>query len=152
MSQNANVSPYRTPKDPYITRMYKVGNKIGEGAYVQVFKGIEWETGSAVAIKRCLDEFTNSRCDAQRTYREIALLKQLDHPNVLKLLRVVWADTMGDVHLVFPLITLTWTPQSAPTSCTTQTILQLWQPRWWPPWITFNTGVVHRDLKPLNVL
>lgn len=46
----------------------------------------------------------------------------------------------------------TWTPQSAPTSCTTQTILQLWQPRWWPPWITFNTGVVHRDLKPLNVL
>lgn len=62
--------------------------KIGEGAYGVVFKATDTETNKKVAIKKIRLE----HCDEgipQTTLREISFLKELDHPNIVKLLDIV---------------------------------------------------------------
>jgi mitogen-activated protein kinase 15 len=46
------------------------------------------------------DAFQNS-VDAQRTYREVTILHQLDHDNIVKLHYVIKAKNNKDLYLVF---------------------------------------------------
>ncbi len=52
------------------------------------------------ALKKNFDAFSNST-DAQRTYREIMFLRQLKHPNIIALERVIPARNDKDIYLVF---------------------------------------------------
>lgn len=54
-----------------------------------------------VALKKIFDAFQNST-DAQRTYREILYLRQMQqHENVVSLLNVHKAENDRDIYLVF---------------------------------------------------
>lgn len=52
------------------------------------------------ALKKIFDAFQHAT-DAQRTYREIEILRQLDHPNIIKLHDTIRADNNKDVYLLF---------------------------------------------------
>lgn len=58
------------------------------------------KTRQTVALKKIFDAFQNAT-DAQRTYREIMLLQNLHHDNIVKLLNVLKADNDNDIYLVF---------------------------------------------------
>lgn len=65
--------------------------KIGEGTYGVVYKAKDIETGRTVALKKIrLD--TESDGVPSTAIREISLLKELNHPNVVRLLDVVPSD------------------------------------------------------------
>jgi mitogen-activated protein kinase 15 len=51
-------------------------------------------------LKKIFDAFQNST-DAQRTFREIMFLQELDHENIIKLLNVIRAENDKDIYLVF---------------------------------------------------
>lgn len=51
-------------------------------------------------MKKIFDAFQHST-DAQRTFREITLLHELNHPNIIKLLNVFRAENDKDIYLVF---------------------------------------------------
>lgn len=70
--------------DHHITALYKVIKKIGSGAYGHVWKVQDRKTKKLKALKKNFDSFSNST-DAQRIYREIMFLCQLEHPNIIKL-------------------------------------------------------------------
>jgi mitogen-activated protein kinase 15 len=70
--------------DTHVIAQYKIIKKIGSGAYGHVFKVQDRKTKSLKALKKNFDAFSNST-DAQRVYREIMFLRQLDHPNIIKL-------------------------------------------------------------------
>ena len=54
-----------------------------------------------VALKKIFDAFRNPT-DAQRTFREILFLQEFrHHPNVIRLLNVIRADSDRDIYLVF---------------------------------------------------
>jgi len=57
---------------------------MGSGAYGHVWKALDRRNHSTVALKKIFDAFQNST-DAQRTYRELVILTQLDHPHIVKL-------------------------------------------------------------------
>jgi mitogen-activated protein kinase 15 len=59
--------------------------KIGSGAYGHVYKITNKSTNQTLALKKIFDAFQHST-DAQRTYREITILKQLSHDNIIKLI------------------------------------------------------------------
>ena len=61
---------------------------IGEGAYGIVFKAIDTTTNRKVAIKKIRLEHCEEGIP-QTTLREISFLKELDHPNIVKLLDIV---------------------------------------------------------------
>ena len=62
---------------------YDLEELIGVGSYGEVARARERESGRIVAIKRIKRLFHNST-DAKRILREITLLRQLQHPNVIK--------------------------------------------------------------------
>lgn len=81
-------------------KRYELVKKIGSGAYGIVWKVTDRKTGETLALKKIFDAFQHST-DAQRTYREIILLQEIDHPNVVKLRQVLRAENDKDLYLVF---------------------------------------------------
>ncbi|KAG8515395.1 Mitogen-activated protein kinase 15 [Galemys pyrenaicus] len=72
----------------------------GPQAYGIVWKAVDRRTGEVVAIKKIFDAFRD-RTDAQRTFREVALLREFgDHPNIIRLLDVIRAENDRDIYLV----------------------------------------------------
>lgn len=67
--------------------MYEIQAKVGSGAYGVVYRALDLASNNVVAIKQGIDMF-RSRTDAQRCFREISILKFLDHPNIIKLIRI----------------------------------------------------------------
>merc|ERR1711988_843407 len=72
--------------------------KIGEGTYGVVYKARDRVTQQYVALKKIRLE-TESEGVPSTAIREISLLKELDHPNVVQLLDVIHADQK--LYLVF---------------------------------------------------
>jgi serine/threonine protein kinase len=72
--------------------------QIGEGTYGVVFKARDRQTGDVIALKqiRLADEDEGVPSTA---IREISLLKELSHPNVVTLRDVVYSDNR--LYLVF---------------------------------------------------
>lgn len=68
--------------------MYEAIETIGQGAYGKVIKAKNKQDGSLVAIKQLKTQSTEEGIP-QTTLREITFLKDLDHPNIVKLLNVV---------------------------------------------------------------
>ena len=67
---------------------FEVIEKIGEGAYGVVYKARDQSNNTKVAIKKIRLEHCEDGIP-QTTLREISFLKELDHPNVVKLLDIV---------------------------------------------------------------
>ncbi len=59
--------------------------KIGSGAYGHVWRvnPIDRPT-ETFALKKVFEAFQHAT-DAQRTFREISILKKIEHPNIIKL-------------------------------------------------------------------
>jgi serine/threonine protein kinase len=77
---------------------------IGQGAYGIVFRGTTNATGETVAIKRI--PFADSTPEGGvpcNVIREISLLRELNHPNVVKLLDIIQAHP-GGLYLVFEFV------------------------------------------------
>ncbi|XP_007645558.1 cyclin-dependent kinase 3 isoform X2 [Cricetulus griseus] len=126
--------------------------KIGEGTYGVVYKAKNKATGQLVALKKIrLDAETEGV--PSTAIREISLLKELKHPNIVKLLDVVHREKK--LYLVFEFLTqdLKKHMDSAPTSelplhVVKSYLSQLLQG------LNFCHchRVIHRDLKPQNLL
>ena len=74
--------------------------QIGQGAYSSVHKARDLETGKIVALKKV--RFSSTEPESVRFMaREIYILRQLDHPNVMKLEGIVTSKTSTSLYLVF---------------------------------------------------
>eukprot|EP00435_Cladocopium_sp_Y103_P019202 s1319_g4.t1 len=86
--------------DRHVLRKYEIVQKLGRGAYGIVWKAIDKKTREVVALKKCFDAFQNAT-DAQRTFREIMFLQELNgHENIVRLLNVLKADNDQDIYLI----------------------------------------------------
>ncbi len=81
-------------------KKYNLVKKVGSGAYGHVWKVTDKKSGDTLALKKIFDAFQHST-DAQRTFREITLLQELDHSNIVKLHQVIRAENDKDLYLVF---------------------------------------------------
>lgn len=86
--------------ESHILKRYDLLQKLGKGAYGIVWKVMDKKTRNILALKKIFDVFQNST-DAQRTFREIMFLQELDHENIIKLYNVIRADNDKDIYLVF---------------------------------------------------
>jgi len=87
--------------EPHILKRFEILNKQGKVAYGVVFKSIDKKTKETIALKKIFDAFQNAT-DAQRTYREIMLLQELNgHENIIRLLNVIKAENDKYIYLIF---------------------------------------------------
>ncbi|XP_072030391.1 cyclin-dependent kinase 2-like [Amphiura filiformis] len=126
--------------------------KIGEGTYGVVYKARNKVTGGMVALKKIrLD--TESEGVPSTAIREIALLKELNHKNIVRLLDVVHNEKK--LYLVFEFMHQDLKkymdkcpPSGLPMPLVKSYLYQLLEG------IAFchSHRVIHRDLKPQNLL
>uniref|UniRef100_A0A5F8H9I4 mitogen-activated protein kinase n=1 Tax=Monodelphis domestica TaxID=13616 RepID=A0A5F8H9I4_MONDO len=97
--QEVNKTAWELPKT-YVTLTH-----VGNGAYGAVCSAIDKKSGEKVAIKKLSRPF-QSEIFAKRAYRELMLLKHMQHENVIGLLDVFTSATslhnFHDFYLVMP--------------------------------------------------
>jgi serine/threonine protein kinase len=133
------------------TQRYMRLDNIGEGTYGRVYKARETSTGELVAVKRLFPSQEEEGVSAT-TIREIAILKQLSHPNIIKL---------KDVLFQLPKLTLVFELCQFDLKKYMQQNGQLLHPEE-VRHFTFqmlqgiaclhDLSIAHRDLKPQNLL
>ncbi|KAJ3042780.1 Cyclin-dependent kinase 3 [Rhizophlyctis rosea] len=130
---------------------YEKLEKVGEGTYGVVYKARDVQTGQIVALKKIRLE-TEDEGVPSTAIREISLLKELKHNNVVKLLDIVHSD--AKLYLIFEFLDLDLKKymDSVPGRLAPQLIRSyLWQLM---KGINFCHchRILHRDLKPQNLL
>ena len=130
---------------------YEKVEKIGEGTYGVVYKGRNRESGQTIALKKItLDEAEEGvPCT---TIREIALLKELQHDNVVRLKDVV--NTKSSMYLVFEYLDLDLKQhmEDHRLGATPQLIKRYLHQIISGIAYCHTHRILHRDLKPQNLL
>ena len=88
----------KTSSSRMSTINYQKQEKLGEGTYGVVYKAVDKRTGEVVALKRIRLEQEEEGIPAT-SIREISILKELHHPNVVDLKEVI--NSQGKLTLVF---------------------------------------------------
>jgi len=132
-------------------RFHKL-EKIGEGTYGVVYKARDTTSGDLMALKKI-------RLDAEdegipsTAIREISLLKQLQHPNIVRLYDVVLSD--AKLTLVFEFLEQDlkkYLDKSGEHGCDRSVTRSLLRQLLAGIAFCHENRVLHRDLKPQNLL
>jgi len=129
---------------------YKVTKVLGDGTYGSVLRAQNKQTGEVVAIKKMKQKMYS--WDECMKLREIQSLRQLIHPNIVKLKEVIREN--DELHMVFEMMEANLyehmksrvrpLPESKIRNIMFQTMQGLH--------FVHKTGYFHRDMKPENVL
>eukprot|EP00435_Cladocopium_sp_Y103_P024277 s1381_g5.t4 len=133
-------------------------NLLGAGAYGEVFlvervERVGEAENSQLALKRCFDCLVlDDPTTLRRTYREIAVLRQARHTNIVALKDIVLPKTGCDLYLVFELAS-----QDLERAIRFNLLDAISQRR-----VSYDVasalsflhlcGLMHRDVKPSNIL
>lgn len=128
---------------------------IGRGAYGIVCSARDEQTGEEVAIKKIGRAFAD-RTDAKRTLREIVLLRNMNHPNVIAIRDVIRPpnpEHFQDVYIVYEIMPtdLHEVIRSGQTMDERHYKFILFQLLRGIKYI-HSASILHRDLKPPNIL
>src|SRR6266540_136633 len=120
-------------------RGYRLLEKIGEGAFGLVYRAVQPQVGREVAVKSIHPELANQPDFVRRFEREAQLVARLEHPHVVPLYDY-WRDPDG-AYLVMRLL----------RGGSLEDLLEK-GPLHPDRAAAHRQGVVHRDVKPGNVL
>ncbi|EXJ76861.1 CAMK/CAMK1/CAMK1-RCK protein kinase [Capronia epimyces CBS 606.96] len=141
----------KMPKYPGLER-YILLEKMGDGAFSNVYKARDTKTGDDVAIKvvRKFEMNSNQRANI---LKEVQIMRQLDHPNIVRL--IDFSESRQYYYIVLELcpggelfhqiVRLTYFSEDLSRHVITQVAQAL-------RYLHEECGVVHRDIKPENLL
>jgi tetratricopeptide (TPR) repeat protein len=131
---------------------FTILKKLGHGGMGGVFIGFDPQTDELVAVKILFQEYADDEIYVRRFQREIAILKSLLHPNVVKL---VDAGVDKDTHYMAlefvrgkPLSDLIQARKKVPLDVALKLVKDVARALAY----AHSNGVVHRDIKPANIM
>jgi mitogen-activated protein kinase 1/3 len=140
---------------PEVSDRYKLIKPIGHGAYGVVISAEDCESRNKVAIKKISKAF-DDLVDAKRILREIKLLRQLNHDNIIGILDILpppSIDEFEDVYIVSDLMEtdlhrIIYSRQPLSMDHVQYFVYQVLRALKY----MHSANVLHRDLKPSNLL
>lgn len=136
-----------------IHKRYQLADEIGTGGMGTVYRGIDQETGETVAIKRLKSEAIASDPGMiERFAREAEALRQLNHPNIVKVLETLQDN--GSHYLVMEYVPggdlrqVLKAQSPLPAGRVLSIAIELADALTRAHYLK----IIHRDLKPANVL
>lgn len=134
---------------------YEMRRTIGSGGYGVVVAAVNKRNDTKVAVKKIVNSFDDVLV-AKRMAREIRILKQLDHVNVIKLVDLlppVSADTFNDIYMVLErmdtdLHRIIYSGQHLKEAHMQFFVYQIMCALRY----IHSAAIIHRDLKPANIL
>ena len=130
---------------------YEVLRQIGSGGMSTVYKAADVETNRLVAIKLMASFLSKEEKFLTRFEREVDLLTQFDHPNIVKVLD--FGEYHGSPFIVMPFMsmgTLQDRLRGAPMKATE--VAKMMSEMAGALQYAHDKGIVHRDIKPSNIL
>lgn len=137
--------------DPQLLRNVHIQRLVGTGAYGHVWLVRDRHTGKQLALKKVCEAFRNVT-DAKRTYREVSILQQCDHPNIVKLVRVRRASNDFDLYLLMDYSETDLSQLIRRNALNAQQKLNVAYQVIQGLRYLHSRRVVHRDIKPANIL
>ena len=127
---------------------YRVGNVIGEGGFALVRIGKCIQTKELRAIKTMKKDAAHAKLFG----REVAIIKRVDHPNIVKTFDVF--ETIEEIHIVMEFIEGGMLYDSIEDGIRFQEadVAQIMRELLDGILYLHRLGIVHRDIKPENVL
>lgn len=127
---------------------YQKGDKLGEGTYATVFKGKNRMTGEIVALKEI--HLESEEGAPSTAIREISLMKELKHPNIVRLLDVIHTESTLTLVFEFMNMDLKKYMDDHPPSLVMDTVKVFMLQLLHGIAYCHDNRVLHRDLKPQN--
>jgi serine/threonine protein kinase len=132
---------------------YQLAGKLGKGASGVVFKAIHRLYGNIVAIKT-ISTAGISKEEVANIEMEIKLLKELDHPNIIKYIDS--QHSAGALNIVLEYAeggSLAKMMQQIEPGCLPASLVAIYMPQILNGLVYLHDqGVVHRDIKAANIL
>lgn len=86
---------------------FEIKRQLGKGSYGSVAEAVDHLTGRRVAIKRIPDVFDVFE-NAKRIFREVHILRQMSHPNIVRLDHIQQVRARWQSFNAHPLCLRTW--------------------------------------------
>ena len=145
---------FKTQNTQPIKEIYKITRKIGSGAYGEVRKCYLRETGELRAVK-IIKKKALEKSERERLRNEADVLKQMDHPNIIKLYEIF--EDKKYYYIITEFLTggelfEKITDEEFYSDFTERDAANIMEQVFAGINYCHETGIVHRDLKPENLL
>ncbi|TDH66547.1 hypothetical protein CCR75_006484 [Bremia lactucae] len=138
-----------------VPKKYQLIKVVGAGTYGEVVAASDIESGTTVAIKKVTNAFQDL-LDTKRILRELCLLRQLSHPNLIRLYDVLRPERLSyleDIYLVTDLMeTDLHRVIHSTQTLTDEHVAHFMRQILRALAYLHSANVLHRDLKPSNIL
>lgn len=148
--ENLNETNRRNASRKSIEK-FQIGSKLGEGAFSIVYEATDNETKERVAIK-VIKKYQLDEKQRNNVLKEVNLMKQLNHPNIVKLIDFVENDDyyyiiqelVSGGEIFNEIVKYTYFSEDLSRHVIIQVAEALL-------YMHEHVGIVHRDLKPENI-
>ncbi|RLN48372.1 hypothetical protein BBJ28_00023246 [Nothophytophthora sp. Chile5] len=138
-----------------VPKKYQLIKVVGAGTYGEVVAASDVESGTTVAIKKISNAFADLP-DTKRILRELCLLRQLNHPNLIQLYDVPRPERLSyleDIYLVTDLMeTDLHRVIHSTQTLTDEHVAHFMRQILRALAYLHSADILHRDLKPSNIL